>query len=62
MSSEKSESSVEVNLTPEMMKEFLHRVAGADGDVVFEFRKDDVGNIEKVIEITDHVRELESEV
>lgn len=51
---------VEVNLTREMMTEMLRRVAGADEDVVVEFKKDEDGNVDKVLEITEHVRELES--
>jgi hypothetical protein len=53
---------VAVNLKPDELKEFLGRVAGADGDVVFEFKKDDGGNIDRVVEITEHVRELESQL
>jgi hypothetical protein len=51
---------VEINFTPQKLLEILKHAASQERTVV-EFRKDEGGNLDSVIDITDHVETLENE-
>jgi archaellum component FlaC len=54
---------MELNITSEQLYEMMERVAEAESDrVVYEFRKDSDGDLDRIVEITEHVERLESEI
>lgn len=54
---------VEVNISKEQLFEMIQHAASTDEErVVYEFRKDKNGNLSRVVDITDHVEELESQI